>query len=206
MAGKIGEVTSTGNCRVGAPVIGAAPVRCRRGFGEGPAQVPDLADPPLFQPLPHLPEAWQRTSVIGHEQVQPGIGKHLLHFTALPGIQRHRFFHAAMLAGRGHLQSIGVMAVGRRGDVHRVDLGIVDQRLRIGVDPSDAVARGVVGDGFQAPAHHRDQRRSGRLVEGRPAFAFSDTATTDHAPAHQVHRHSLRLSRRAMRAGPVDRP
>ncbi|MNL30975.1 hypothetical protein D3C87_1527420 [compost metagenome] len=206
MAGQIRKVATTGDRRIGAPVISTVPVRCRRGFGEGPAQVPDLADPPLFQPLPHLPEAWQRTSVIGHEQVQPGIGKHLLHLAALPGIQRHRFLDAAMLAGGGHLQGISVMTVGRRGDVHRVDLGIVDQRLRIGVDPRDAVARGVVGDGFQAPAHHRHQRRSGRLVEGRPAFAFSDTATTDHAPAHQVHRLSLLLSRCAMRAGPVDRP
>ncbi|MCY1378257.1 hypothetical protein D9M69_658740 [compost metagenome] len=138
--------------------------------------------------------------------MQPGIGKHLLHFTALPGIQRHRFFHAAMLAGRSHLQSIGVMAVGRRGDVHRVDLGIVDQRLRIGVDPSDAVARGIIAHRVQSPPHHRHQRRAGCLVEGRPTLAFGDAATPDHAPAHHVHIHSLIVTRCAVRAGPDDRP
>ncbi|MNS63041.1 hypothetical protein D3C72_961260 [compost metagenome] len=206
MAGQIGEVATTGNRRIGAPVVRARKIRCRRGFGEGPAQVPNLADPPLLQPLPHLPEAWQRTPVIGHEQMQPGIGKHLLHLATLPGVERHRFLDAAMLAGGGHLQGIGVMAVGRCGDVYGVDFGIVDQRMRIGINPRDAVARGVVGDGFQAPPHHRHQRRSGRLVEGRCAFAFSDTATTNHAPTHQVHRLSLPFSRYAMRAGPVDRP
>ncbi|MNY35349.1 hypothetical protein D3C86_1697480 [compost metagenome] len=134
--------------------------------------------------------------------MQPGIGKDLLHLPALPGIQRHRFFDTAMFTRGGHSQGVGVMTVGRRGDVHRVHLGIVDQRLDVGVGPGDAVARSIIGHRLQPSPHHRHQRRAGSLVEGRSALALSDAATPDHAPAHQVHIHSLIISRRAMRANP----
>ncbi|MNR05556.1 hypothetical protein D3C85_1215940 [compost metagenome] len=59
MTGQIGEVTAAGNRRIGSPVARALQIRRRRRFGQGPGQVPNLADPPQLQPLPHLLEARQ---------------------------------------------------------------------------------------------------------------------------------------------------
>ncbi len=120
--------------------------------------------------------------------MQPGLLEGLLHGQALPGMQGHGFFHAAMLAGGGHLQAVGVMAVGRRGDVHRVHLGVVDQGLGIGVPAGNAVALCIVAHRLGPAAHHRHQRRPRNLVEGRATLALGDTAATDHAPAHGLQR------------------
>ncbi|MNH41643.1 hypothetical protein D3C79_1031820 [compost metagenome] len=59
MAGEVGEVTATGNLWIGAPVGAAVAVGVGGWLGQGPAQVPDLANALVLQPLANLLEARQ---------------------------------------------------------------------------------------------------------------------------------------------------
>lgn len=119
--------------------------------------------------------------------MQPGALEGALHQCALFSIQRHRFLDAAMLARRSRQQAVFQMAVRWRSDVHRIHFGVIDQCLGIRVGPGNPVACRIIAHRFLAPPHHGHQRRAWCFVESGSTLDFSNTATTDHAPADGAH-------------------
>ena len=103
----------------------------------------------------------------------------------------HGFFAEDPLAGAGGADHQFGVAAGRGGDQHAVDIRVVEQLLRVGVDLVHAqlrcqacgLAGGRVGDGGQAGAG--DMPRSSQAVEAAHATS-TDQAQADVLCTHAV--------------------
>ena len=96
-----------------------------------------------------------------------------------------------MTRGLRDADRVVAVRVGRGGDVDGVDLGVVDQLVRVVVPPRDAVPSGVVSGQLTGAAHHGDQLGSFGLLEGRSALAFGHVPDADDAPPHPFHDRSV---------------
>ena len=89
-----------------------------------------LAQPAGVDQFLRLQEPRQPAAIVGHEQRQTGRRKGLDHAAALGMIAGHRLLDVSGLACRGHAEGIFQVRAGRRGDIDRVDLRIVESRPR----------------------------------------------------------------------------
>ena len=97
--------------------------------------------------------------------------------------RRQRLLAEHRLAGRGrHLDGGAVEAVGRR-DQHRLDGGIGDQRLGLGVPPFGAPGAPVRLGPRGVLVRDGDQPRLGQPRHGRPVAQADDGAGADDAEA-----------------------
>ena len=102
-------------------------------------------------------------------------------------VHGHRLFHIDRFPRRGHRFGIVGMGIGRRGNIDRIDLGVVDQLLGIVIPAGHPVACGVILGQRPIAAHHRHQRRTRRLLQARPTLYFRHIATADNPPADGFH-------------------
>src|SRR5690625_1445984 len=187
VAGEVDEVPAPADLgphpprRVGAVVDDG-------GLGSAHRHRVDLPDGAVVQELLDGGKARHGTPVVGHEQRQPGLFGRREHVLALRGRARHRLLDVDRLARRQHPHRVVPVGVGWGGDVHGVHLGVVDERLGVVVPARHAVPAGVVGRLGTVAAHHRDQLRTGGLLEAGPALDLGDVADPDDPPAHGPHR------------------
>ena len=98
-----------------------------------------------------------------------------------------RFLHIDGFAGfHGH-DSIGGVTRRRCGDIHGIDIGIVDEFLGISIPFGDAMLHGIGPGATLRTAHDSRHARAFHLAEGRAAFGLHDLTATDESPLQLLH-------------------
>ena len=106
----------------------------------------------------HLQETGQATTIVGDPQRHPRslTGRH--HALTFSVVERHWLFHIDRFPCLCHGQCIVLMSIGGRGNIDRVHLGIMDERLGVIIPARDIVATGVIGGQCAITAHDGHQR------------------------------------------------
>ena len=102
-------------------------------------------------------EARESAAVIGDVEGEVFGFEGFDHLYAFAVVHGHRFFDITGFAGFGDLQGVFAVCGGGRGDVHGVDVGMMDDFVGVAGGLGYAVAFGEVRGFFSVPAHDNDE-------------------------------------------------
>ena len=154
---------------------------------EANLHVENLAQRAILHQFPHLLEVGQVSAVVGHEARHARLLGYAVDAQAIFVACRQRLLHIAGLArSHGH-DGEGGVARGRRGDVDGVDVGVVDELLRVGVPLAYVVALSIEARLGGVAAHHRHHLRPRHLAEGRSRLFLRGLATAYKTPVYSLH-------------------
>ena len=102
-------------------------------------------------------EARESAAVIGDVEGEVFGFEGFDHLYAFAVVHGHGFFDVTGFACFGDAQGVVAVCGGRRGDVHGVDVGVMDDFIGVAGGLGYAVAFGEVRGFFSVPAHDDDE-------------------------------------------------
>ena len=143
------------------------------------------------QPLFHLLKTRQRAAIIRNKQRYIGLLESFNHCQTVGVTWCKRFFHTTRFPRCCHFERVFTVTIGWRGNVHRIHVRVMNQRIRIGDIMCNTVPLRIIFNLFCITPHDRGKRKTVGLLISRRTFYLGNAATTDHTPANRLTRYAL---------------
>ena len=169
MGGQVVEVATARNVRLQPPwkIAAVLIVKVAGRHTEAYAHIEDLAQQMVVEDALHALEVGQVTTVVGHEAWHARLFRYAVDAYAVVIARSQGLLHVDRLSRPHGHDGKGGMRAGRSGNIYRVHVWVVDERLRVGIPFPYAMPLGVGARLHLGAAHHRLDMGPFHLIESR---------------------------------------